>query len=107
MLSNDPDGQIGCYADHLERYFLRTDADRDFVMKDLRAHQERGDIVQSLTLDKVSINMESDAVADLSFMENVSNVHNGLSKTITVRTILKFMKKDGEWKIFYERQLDA
>lgn len=107
VLSNNPERQVGCYAPHLDRYFLRTDVDRSFVFSDLMAQHEQGSSVIGLSIDQVKTATESDVIADVDFIESVSLVRHGLPRNITVHTFLKFTKVEGKWKVFYVRQLNT
>jgi hypothetical protein len=107
LLSNDPDRQLGCYAPHLERYFLKSDVDRSFVFSDLMAQREQGSSVVNLSIDQVKTAIESDVITDVDFVENVSFVRHGRPRSLTVHTFLKLTKAEGTWKIFYVRQLNT
>jgi hypothetical protein len=107
MLSNDPVREADCYADHVDRYFLQTDVTRDYVLQYLQKMRARGDSTQNIGISRVTMSKNPDSTVEVHFVEDFQFVQSGEVKSGIVRTVLHFIKQNGDFKITFERQFNS
>ena len=102
LLSNNPHLQAQPYADHIHRYFLASDWSRSQLEDYLRRFDSRSSF-RDVEVSDVNYEPESDGSTGVSFMKHFSVQGNGVVTTAVVRSVLHFVRENGELKINYER----
>lgn len=105
MASTDAAAQTSFYADHLDRYFLRTGVNRAFVLRDKQDFLRRGMRVRRFQLEDVEIQDETSASARVRLVKHyvVDRPEPGASGERSVHSELQLKKFGGAWKIVAER----
>jgi hypothetical protein len=101
MLANDSAAEARSYAQHVDKYYLRTDVDNQFVRDDKQAFLDHGNRVTSLELKDMTVEDQTPTTASVRYTRDVSWVNGSASTHKDIRSLLhKF--GDG-WKIVYEQ----
>jgi hypothetical protein len=105
MRSTDAAAQASFYANHLDRYFLRTDVDQAFVLRDKQDFLRRGNRVDRFEAEDVQMQDSTDSSARLRLLKHyvVRTGPNAAPVERQVRSELSLRKIDGEWQITEER----
>jgi hypothetical protein len=104
MESNDPNAEAQCYADQVDRYFLRLNVTNSFVRDDkdtwLKTHDDR---ITRFVTREVTFENETATTAKLRLVKDVvtSNSFGNTERLTHSRLYLR--KIDGEWKITSEQ----
>lgn len=107
LLSNDPDQIALFYSFHVERYFLQSNADRDYVHRYLGEWNQRGSRFTNFDLGQVTIDHEADDSAEVRYVGNSRVSTPSGDRASSVRSVLKLRKESGDWKIFYQRDFSS
>ena len=103
QLSNDA-GQVALsYAPMVDRYFLRSHVNREFVRANLLVQQARGISLRSYTLRHIEIGQVSGEDVEVHFLASFTVDSPEGERTGDARTELKLHREEGDWKIVYER----
>ncbi len=105
MRSTDPAAQASFYANHLDRYFLRTDVNHAFVLRDKQDFLRRGNRVDRFQVEDVQMQDRTDTSGRLRLLKHyvVRAGPNAPAVERLVRSELSLRKIDGEWEITEER----
>ena len=108
MRSTDAAAQASFYATHLDRYFLRTDVDQAFVLRDKQDFLRRGNRVDRFDAEDVQMQDSTDSSARLRLIKHyvVRTRPNAAPVERQVRSELSLRKIDGEWQITEERDFN-
>lgn len=105
MRSTDAAVQASFYANHLDRYFLKTDVNHIFVLRDKQDFLRRGNRVDLFRVEDVQVKDRTDSSARLRLLKHYV-MHAGQAAPAVeriVRSELSFRKIDGKWEITEER----
>lgn len=105
MRSTDPAAQASFYADHLDRYFLKTDVNHAFVLRDKQDFLRRGNRVDQFQVEDIRTEDRTDSSARLRLLKHyvVRAGPNAPTVERSVRSELSWRKVDGKWEITEER----
>ncbi len=106
LLSNNPDQQAEPYANFVERYFLATNWTNAQVKDYLTKLHSDGDFA-ALSLSNVAVDTQSESAAEVHFTKDFTIWRKGVTTTAIVRSVLHFVRENGEWKVNYERDFKS
>ena len=107
LLTNDSAQIAPSYAAHVNRYFLRTQVSRSYVRDYMERDEERGTRLTKYELHDMSIDHVKRDEVEVHFVANFAVSTPTDDKIGQTRTLLMLRREDGDWKIFYERDLKS
>ena len=72
FVNNDPAAEASFYAPAVDRYFLRRNVSRDYVLKDKQSYRDRGNRIQHFTVTGLDFQFQSPASAVVTFTKSWS-----------------------------------
>jgi hypothetical protein len=103
MLANDPQAEARVYAEHVDKYYLRSDVDNEFVRDDKQAFLDHGNRITSLRLADLAVEDQTPITASVRYTREVSWVNGSTSTHKNIRSLLHLRRFDEGWKIVYEQ----
>lgn len=103
QLSNDAGLVAESYAPMVDRYFLKSHVNREFVRANLLVQQARGISLRNYQLRHVVIGHVDEDDVEVHFSASFTVDSPGGVRTGDARTELKLHREEGDWKIVYER----
>ena len=102
MRSNTPSQIAACYAQQVDRYFLRLNVTNDFI-RDYMTKWLATRRVAKFELVEISPEEMTTNAATLSVIKDTTEVEGGSSTEKLVHSRLSLKREDGQWKISSER----
>lgn len=103
LLSNDAKQIAPSYAEEVDRYFLRTHVDREFVYRYMAKQEDRGSWLLAYDLRDVQVEHAGADLAEVRFAAEFTVSTGKGERSGSARTELKMRREDGDWKIYSER----
>jgi ketosteroid isomerase-like protein len=103
MLANDPDAEAKAYADHVDRYYLKSNVDNSFVREDKKAFLDHGNHITALKLHDLSVEDRTSTTASVRYVRDVTWVNGSTSTQKDIRSLLHLQKFGDAWKIVSEQ----
>ena len=105
VLTGDPGGEADCFSQNVERFYLATRVDREFVRQELEKQVSKANgQALDVQIDELKANRIETDYAEINFLQTEKASLDGNPTLSTMHTYMHLIREQGVWKISFLRQ---